>query len=64
MSVGLQAKAPSTHLYVPVNQCRAANVGNVHTKLRITAILTVNVGEFAHVMLLHRMRRNFYQFLK
>jgi hypothetical protein len=55
MSFGLQAKAPLTHLYVPVNQYRAANIGNANTKLRITAILTVNgLGEFAPVMLIRK----------
>ena len=27
------------HQYVPMNQCRAAYIGNVNTKLRITAVL-------------------------
>jgi DDE superfamily endonuclease len=42
-----------THLYVPWDQSRAANIGNVNTKLRITAVLTVNgLGEFAPIFLI------------
>ena len=41
-----------THQYVPINQCRAANIGNVNTKLRKTAVLTViGLGVFAPVQL-------------
>ena len=42
-----------THLYIPRDQARAANIGNVNTKLRITAVLTVNgLGEFAPIFLI------------
>lgn len=42
-----------THMYVPKDQARAANIGNVNTKLRITAVLTVNgIGEFAPIFLI------------
>jgi hypothetical protein len=42
-----------THLYVPRDQARAANIGNVNTKLRITAVLTVNgLREFATIFLI------------
>jgi DDE superfamily endonuclease len=39
------------HMYVPADQQRASNIGIPNTKLRITAILTVNgLGEFAPTM--------------
>jgi hypothetical protein len=42
-----------THLSIPRDQARAANIGNVNTKLRITAVLTVNgLGEFAPIFLI------------
>jgi hypothetical protein len=42
-----------THLYVPWDQSRAANIGNVNTKLRITAVLTVNgLSELAPIFLI------------
>ena len=42
-----------THLFIPWDQARAANIGNVNTKLRITAVLTVNgLGEFAPIFLI------------
>ena len=47
-----------THLYVPRDQARAANIGNVNTNLRITAVLTVNGLEFygQFVLVLHFYR--------
>ena len=42
-----------THQYVPINQCRASNIGNVNTKLRITTVITLNaLGEFAPLLLI------------
>ena len=42
-----------THQHIPINQCRAANIGNVNTKLRITAVIAVNaLGEFAPLLLI------------
>ena len=39
------------HMYVPQNQQRASNVGIPNTKLRITAVITVNgLGDFAPLM--------------
>ena len=39
------------HMYVPADQQRASNIGIPNTKLRITAVLTVNgLGEFAPIM--------------
>ena len=42
-----------THQHIPINQCRAANIGNVNTKLRITVVIAVNaLGEFAPLLLI------------
>jgi DDE superfamily endonuclease len=50
---GIKYAIGPTHLYVPWDQARAANIGNVNTKLRITAVLTVNgLGEFAPIFLI------------
>ena len=39
------------HMYVPADQQRASIIGIPNTKLRITAVLTVNgLGEFAPIM--------------
>ena len=42
-----------THVYCPINQGRATNIGISNTKLRITAVIAVNAeGTFAPLMLI------------
>ena len=42
-----------THVYCPINQARATNIGISNTKLRITAVIAVNAeGAFASLMLI------------
>ena len=42
-----------THVYCPINQARATNIGISNTKLRITAIIAVNAEcSFAPIMLI------------
>ena len=42
-----------THVYCPINQARATNIGISNTKLRITAVIAVSAeGNFAPLMLI------------
>ena len=42
-----------THVYCPINQERATNIGITDTKVRITAVIAVNAaGQFAPLMLI------------
>lgn len=42
-----------THVYCPINQARATNIGISNTKLQITAVIAVNAeGVFAPLMLI------------
>ena len=42
-----------THVYCPINQQRATNIGITDTKVRITAVIAVNAaGQFAPLMLI------------
>ena len=42
-----------THLYCPINQTRATNIGISNTKLRITAVIAVSAeGTFAPLMII------------
>ena len=42
-----------THVYCPINQQRATNIGITDTKVRITAVITVSAaGHFAPLMLI------------